>query len=115
MKKNGKVRLVIMITLSLIKSSVSLFKDLNTSFPLDAVDPFMENDLSFLSELPIEKLLKVKKSINELKLAKFKASNDENDLLEAKESISNGYDLNFNDHNLRRDALRSNNEIKLIR
>lgn len=114
MKKNSKVLYIILITSSFIKNSVSHSRDSNTSF--DAPDSFMENDLSFLSELPIEKLLKVKKSINELKHAKFKAENGENELFEAKESrMSNDDNLNFNDHTLRRDALTSNNEIKIIR
>lgn len=116
MRKTTKLFYIILITSSLFKNSLSYFKYSNESFPLDESDSFMENDLSFLSELPIEKLLKVKKSINELKHAKFKAANDENEFIESKESrMSNDDNLNFSDHNLRRGALTSNNEIKLIR
>lgn len=116
MRKTTKLFYIILITSSLFKNSLSYFKYSNESFPLNESDSFMENDLSFLSELPLEKLLKVKKSINELKHAKFKAANDENEFIESKESrISNDDNLNFSDHNLRRDALTSNNEIKLIR
>lgn len=116
MRKTTKLFYIILITSSLFKNSLSYFKYSNESFPLDESDSFMENDLSFLSELPLEKLLKVKKSINELKHAKFKAANDENEFIESKESrMSNDDNLNFSDHNLRRGALTSNNEIKLIR
>lgn len=35
---------------------------------------FLDNDLLFLSELPLEKLLKVRKSLNELKQASFEVN-----------------------------------------
>jgi hypothetical protein len=40
---------------------------------------FIENDLTALSELPLEKLLKVKKSLNELKQVKFNVENVDNE------------------------------------
>lgn len=114
---DGKSRVfcVMVLTSSFVKTSLSL-RDENTTF-LESANhlSFLDDDLSFLSELPLEKLLKVKKSLSDLK---FKLGSNDNgkddDALESRMNDDESFGIDLYD--MKRSALTSaNNEVKINR
>lgn len=114
---DGKSRVfcVMVLTSSFVKTSLSL-RDENTTFPESANHlNFLDDDLSFLSELPLEKLLKVKKSLSDLK---YKLGSNDNgkddDALESRMNDDESFGIDLYD--MKRSALTSaNNEVKINR
>lgn len=113
---DGKSRVFCVMVLASSFVKTSSLRVENTTFPASGNHlNFLDDDLSFLSELPLEKLLKVKKSLSDLK---YKLGSNDNgitdDALESRMNDDESFGIDL--HDMKRSALTSaNNEVKINR